>query len=289
VDVHKTLRETEQMLRPAGGHISIKLDLNAENSVVLGDESQVQSVFLNLGVNARDAMPGGGELTFRTRDAAEGAAGPGLNVRGFIRIDVVDTGTGIDEKIIGKIFEPLFTTKPKGVGTGLGLPSVLYCVKNMRGLVEVDSAPGEGAVFKVTLPLYRGEGGEKAGLGGKRVLVVTEDAGLAESLGGRLATEGIEAARVAEPEAALDLIRDGTGKTAAVVIDYDTRNYDARGFENAVNAAAPGMLVIKILSTERVALGSNKNYLAFADVPTDSEMFFESLAMYMRDSASEAL
>jgi PAS domain S-box-containing protein len=151
VDVHKALREVEQLLRPIVGQVKIALELGAEDSVVLGDDSQLQSVFLNLGVNARDAMPNGGSLTFSTRNG-EDPAGRGR----CIKIDVTDTGTGIDEKIIGKIFEPLFTTKPKGAGTGIGLPSVLYCVKNLHGSVEVDSAPGKGATFKVKLPLYGG-------------------------------------------------------------------------------------------------------------------------------------
>jgi PAS domain S-box-containing protein len=160
VDVHKALREVEQLLRPIVGQVKIALELGAEDSVVLGDDSQLQSVFLNLGVNARDAMPNGGRLAFSTRNGGRGR-------HRYIRIDATDTGTGIDENVIGKIFEPLFTTKPKGAGTGIGLPSVLYCVKNLRGRVEVDSAVGKGTTFKVTLPLYRGEGEKAAGPGGK--------------------------------------------------------------------------------------------------------------------------
>jgi PAS domain S-box-containing protein len=284
VDVHKALTETEQLLRPNSKHISINLELDAEKFVVLGDDSQIQSVFLNLGLNARDAMPGGGTLTFKTRNE-ERCVGSERKGCGFITVTVTDTGTGIDEKIIGKIFEPLFTTKPKGAGTGIGLPSVLYCVKNMHGSVDVDTKVGAGTAFKISFPLYGGDGQKNVDLSGKQVLVVTDDAGLAESMGERLAREGLGLRRESEPEAALDAIRDGTGNTAAVIVDYDTQMYDENIFVAALTDAAPEMLVIKMLSKERITLGSNKNYLAFANVSTDSDMFFESLAMYIRDRA----
>ena len=156
VDIHKALRETEALLRPNSKHIKITLDLGAQNFSVLGDESQIQSAFLNLGLNSRDAMSDSGELIFRTYNTS-GTNSPECADGGFIRIDVIDNGTGIDEKIIKKVFDPLFTTKASGKGTGLGLPGVLYCVKNLRGHIDVESAPGKGTTFKITLPLCNQE------------------------------------------------------------------------------------------------------------------------------------
>jgi PAS domain S-box-containing protein len=284
VDVHKVLAETEQLLRPNSKQMRIDLDLGAGRSVVLGGDSQIQSVFLNLGLNARDAMPNGGTLTFRTynEDRCLGSERKGC---GFIRIDVIDTGTGIDEKIIGKIFEPLFTTKPQGAGTGIGLPSVLYCVKNLHGSIEVDSNVGAGTTFKISLPLYDSDAPKNVDLSGKQVLTVTEDAGIAECIGERLAREGIGALRFGDPDAVLEWIRENAEKTAAVIVDYDLQMYDENSFINSMTDIVPELLVIKMLSKERIALGSNKNYLAFANVSTDSDMFFESIAMYMRDRA----
>ncbi len=284
VDVHKMLSETEQLLRPNAGMIRIDLDLDAGKSVVLGDESQLQSVFLNLGLNARDAMRGGGVLTFRTRNE-ERCAGSERKGCGFIRIDVIDTGTGIEEKFIGKIFEPLFTTKPNGAGTGIGLSSVLYCVKNLHGSIEVDSKAGAGTTFKVSLPLYDGDALRDVDLSGKQVLIITEDVDLAERMRGRLAREGIGVKHVNDPETAIEWVRENAEASAAAIVDYDLQMYDENSFMNAAAAAAPGMLVIKMLSKERIAFGSNKNYLAFANVSTDSDIFFESIAMYIRDRA----
>ncbi|MDR2693202.1 MAG: response regulator [Chitinispirillales bacterium] len=284
VDIHKVLTETEQLLRPNSESINIELDLDAKRSVVLGGDSQIQSVFLNLGLNARDAMPGGGTLTFRTYNE-ERCVGSERKGCGFIGIDVIDTGTGIEEKFIGKIFEPLFTTKLGGAGTGIGLPSVLYCVKNMHGGIEVDSKAGVGTTFKISLPLYDGGTPQNIDLSGKQVLIVTEDIGLIKRMRDRLALERIDAKHVTDPEAALEWIRENADKTATVIVDYDLRMYDENGFINAVDDAASGMLVIKMLSKERIALGSNKNYTAFVNVSTDSDMFFESIAMYIRDRA----
>jgi PAS domain S-box-containing protein len=153
VDIHKALRETESLLRPNNKHMKIVLDLGAAHFSVLGDETQIQSAFLNLGINARDAMPDGGELIFKTYNEC-GSPNTEDEGREFIRIDVTDTGTGINEGIICKIFEPLFTTKAPGEGTGLGLPGVLYCVNNLNGYIDVESREGKGAIFKIKLPLH---------------------------------------------------------------------------------------------------------------------------------------
>jgi len=284
VDIHKTLTETEQLLRPNSSHVTIKLELDAERHVVLGGDSQMQSVFLNLGLNARDAMPSGGSLTFKTYNE-ERCVGSERKGCGFIRIDVVDTGTGMDESVIGKIFEPLFTTKPQGAGTGIGLPSVLYCVKNMHGSIEVDSKVGAGTTFKISLPLYDSDAPQNIDLSGRQVLIVAEEAEAVKHICERLAREGIDARHVSEPEAALGWIRNNAEKTAAVIVDYDIQMYDENSFVSALTDAAPELLVIKMLSKERITLGSNKNYLAFVNVSTYSEIFFESLTMYIRDRA----
>jgi len=153
VDVNKALRDAESLLRPNCSHIHIKLELDAQDFTVLGDEAHIQSAFLNLGLNARDAMPNGGDLTFKTsnreRDLDEG--------RGsckYIQIDVIDTGSGMEEHVMKKIFEPLFTTKAPGVGTGLGLSGLLYCVKRFHGHIDVESTAGKGTTFKISLPIH---------------------------------------------------------------------------------------------------------------------------------------
>jgi CheY-like chemotaxis protein len=130
--------------------------LDPSSPVIEADASQIQQVLMNLCVNARDAMPGGGELTITTmrldtpdaflRSIPEGKVGP------FVRIEIADTGIGIDRAIRGKIFDPFFTTKEKGKGTGLGLATVYGIVKNHNGFINVESEIGTGTTFSVYIP-----------------------------------------------------------------------------------------------------------------------------------------
>jgi len=283
VDIHKALGETESLLRPNSKQVKITLELGAEDFFVLGDESQIQSAFLNLGLNARDAMPDGGRLTFKTFNETGHLGTEGRKGRGFIRIDVIDTGTGINKDIIKKIFEPLFTTKAPGEGTGLGLPGVLYCVKNLHGYIDVESEVGKGTTFKITLPLYNRGSMEKIDLSCRRVLAVTKDNGIVEILNERLAPEKISALQFRDPAQALEWLGGNARETAVIIADCDLPLFDEGGFTKEAAAAAPDTLVIKILSKDEISLGSNMDYAAFTNTPIDSDRFFESLTMYIRD------
>lgn len=130
--------------------VEVKPDLDPADPVVLADHFQMEQLFLNLMLNAIQAMPGGGVMTLRTR------------VRGAqVIVEVTDTGTGIPEEIRDRIFEPFFTTRQVGEGTGLGLAVSYSIVTAHRGNIEVESTPGMGSTFRVRLPLReerRGEG-----------------------------------------------------------------------------------------------------------------------------------
>jgi hypothetical protein len=275
VDIHKALKETESLLRPNSKLVKISLELGAANCMILGDESQIQNAFLNLGLNARDAMPEGGKLTFKTYNEEGGA--------GAICIDVVDTGTGIDEKIIKKIFDPLFTTKAPGEGTGLGLPGVLYCVKNLHGSIDVNSAAGKGTTFKITLPLLTENSQAKIDLSGKEVLVVTQDGETADMIIDSLSPEGISVRHFNEAASALGRLKVNADNVAVIIVDYELPMFDEKSFDDGVSEIAPDALIIKTLCKDQISLGSNKDYAAFANTPIDSDRFFESIIMYIRD------
>jgi two-component system cell cycle sensor histidine kinase/response regulator CckA len=125
---------------------------------VKADVSQFEQVIVNLAVNARDAMPDGGELTLRMSNvSAEDSATyhyKGMPIGEYVLIEVEDTGTGISPDIIDKIFEPFFSTKDVGKGTGLGLSTVYGIIKQTGGFVYVDSELGKGSTFRIFLPRY---------------------------------------------------------------------------------------------------------------------------------------
>ncbi|MEO7823730.1 MAG: MHYT domain-containing protein [Gemmatimonadaceae bacterium] len=137
-------------------HIEVVTDLGDGLGEILVDPSQVEQVILNLAVNARDAMPDGGVLTFATANRElDDDDCPGVTdfARGsYIELAVRDTGTGIPPEVLPHIFEPFFTTKPLGKGTGLGLATVYGVVEQSGGHISVESKPGYGTRFKVVFP-----------------------------------------------------------------------------------------------------------------------------------------
>jgi CheY-like chemotaxis protein len=143
--------------RLIGANISVITAPSRSAGWVNVDRAQLEQVILNLAVNARDAMPNGGQLTLATAtvegDGSGEGAGPATLPAGrFVQLIVSDTGVGMDPATQARIFEPFFTTKPVGEGTGLGLSTVYGIVEQHDGHVVVESAPGHGTTFRVYLP-----------------------------------------------------------------------------------------------------------------------------------------
>jgi PAS domain S-box-containing protein len=159
VDIHKLLQEVESiLLRSIDKNINLTTRLKADTFVVHGDATLLQNAFLNLAINARDAMPEGGELIISTRvieidDAIAKTLVEELKPGYYIRVCVSDTGTGIPEHIRDRIFEPFFTTKEEGKGTGMGLPAVYGTINNHGGCVNLYSEDNHGTTFTIYLPL----------------------------------------------------------------------------------------------------------------------------------------
>lgn len=167
-------------------NIAIRLELVNEIPILLADANQLHQVFLNLCVNARDAMPEGGTLTIGSQlvsKAAVDGKDATLNHDRYIEISVTDTGMGMDESTRQRIFEPFFTTKGSGKGTGLGLSVVFGILQNHRGHIAVTSSPGNGTRFSVYFPvpetLPESESGETAASedtpGGTETILLVED------------------------------------------------------------------------------------------------------------------
>ena len=156
IDLNQVVRDIEAMLRRLiGEQITITTVLAADLDAVMADATQLEQVLMNLAVNARDAMPQGGELTIRTRNAHAQADGARRDAGLWVGLSVTDTGTGMPPEIQTKIFEPFFTTKERGHGTGLGLAAVHGIVTQLRGCITVESAVGHGTTFRIDLPATR--------------------------------------------------------------------------------------------------------------------------------------
>ncbi len=160
LDINSMLRHLEQILRRAlGPDIEIVMELAAELGQIKVDPAQLDQVVINLAVNARDAMPGGGRLTLATSDLeiVEDTHDPdGSCLQGrYVRLTVTDTGHGMDDATRASIFEPFFTTKEAGKGTGLGLAMVYGFVRQSGGRIEVTSQLGSGTQFSIDLPCVK--------------------------------------------------------------------------------------------------------------------------------------
>jgi PAS domain S-box-containing protein len=157
IDAREIVREVSGMIdRLLGARVVLSLELNEGPATITADRNQIEQVLLNLAVNARDAMPEGGELTLRTRvvDITPDAAGRLYPMRPdrYVRLSVSDTGVGMSPEVQARAFEPFFTTKGPGEGTGIGLATVYGTVKQSGGFIFVESEIGSGTSIDVYLP-----------------------------------------------------------------------------------------------------------------------------------------
>jgi|GEM_PF-545573 len=194
LDINSTTKDLLKMItRLIGEDIAIHTELGPDIRTIRADVGNIEQVVMNLAVNARDAMPEGGELTIKTENITIdqnyckviSEARPGQ----FVCMSIADTGTGMDKEIIPRIFEPFFTTKGLGRGTGLGLSVVYGIIKQHKGWIEAYSEPGLGTTFKIYLPATSGKPEEKTEKAisiqdlqgsGERILVVEDEEGVRE-------------------------------------------------------------------------------------------------------------
>jgi signal transduction histidine kinase len=204
------------LLRLLGEQVELHIAAGAELPVCQLDPNQAEQVVMNLIINARDAMPEGGQLTIETArvvlDETYVASHPGTTIGPHVVLSVTDTGVGMSEDVRVRIFEPFFTTKPKGVGTGLGLATVRGIVQRSGGNISVYSEPGRGTTFRLEFPVARAaapelmqEGEHDAAVqsGSGTVLVVEDDAdvrALVCRVLKRAGYEALEASSEAEAE-----------------------------------------------------------------------------------------
>ncbi|MFC1583928.1 PAS domain S-box protein [Fibrobacterota bacterium] len=255
-DVHETIRDTLGILKPTiGKHIDIRNDLQAGNSMVEGDATQTENAFINLTINARDAMPKGGTLSFKTREIVldketiydkdwKLAQGP------YIKITLSDTGIGMNKETRRRIFEPFFTTKEVGKGTGLGLASVYGSIKQHRGYIGVKSRKGRGTEFTIYLPLQekafypwdREPGMPVAGRG--RILFIDNDRLVRESTSEMLMALGYEVVCCGDGDEAVKYYRSNHKKIDVLILDVVFTKLGGRDCLHRIRSVNPGVAVI---------------------------------------------
>jgi CheY-like chemotaxis protein len=156
IEPDKLVVGMEEMLRRTlGPEIELDLRLGRCGWCVSCDPAQLESALLNLAINARDAMPGGGVLEIAATErklAADQLPDPDAQAGDYVEIEVTDNGVGMGRDVLSRVFEPYFTTKPTGQGTGLGLPQIYGFVKQSGGFVRIESRPGQGTSVRIYLP-----------------------------------------------------------------------------------------------------------------------------------------
>lgn len=240
IELNGLIAELEKMAkRLIGENLTLEVSAAPDLRPVQADAGQLEQALINLLVNARDAMPGGGVVKVTARnadlsDAERKCPEPVEPGRQFIKVSVEDSGAGMDRNTLSRLFEPFFTTKPKGKGTGLGLSTVYGIVKQHNGWLDVSSEEGAGSVFTIYLPQAPAGAAdevspEEAGRGnlrgrGERVLVVEDDEALRKLTARMLKENGYEPAEAGTASEAVRLFSDKNTDFSIIFTDLVLRD-----------------------------------------------------------------
>jgi CheY-like chemotaxis protein len=233
--------------------VQVTLDLDPDLPLATADGAQIHQALLNLCVNARDAMPDGGELTIEANLKSAASLKeliPDARANNYIVISVIDTGTGIAEETRRRMFEPFFTTKGKGKGTGLGLALVHGVVKNHGGMIDVQTKVGEGTSFHLYLPLmpYASETEaaprERAAGGTETLLVVEDEPELRDSVSVQLRARGYDVRTAENGVDAITKCKSADGLPDAVIMDLGMPHMSATDLLAALREIAPDLPIV---------------------------------------------
>jgi two-component system cell cycle sensor histidine kinase/response regulator CckA len=238
-------------------NIAIAESTPADLWTVEADATQLHQVIMNLCVNARDAMPAGGNLTIEAANLTLGpneamALDPTARPGPYVRLQVRDTGTGIPPEIINRIFEPFFTTKGVGKGTGLGLSTVVGIVRGHAGYLKVSSEPGRGSTFAVYLPAANRKANPdlvdatkpQAGGQGELILVVDDEGSIREAMGSLLEHHGYRVVVATNGEEGMREFLQNQGTVRLVVTDIMMPAMDGVALIRSIRLLAPSLPII---------------------------------------------
>lgn len=240
----------ELILRTTAGRIRVAYHFAAEPWSVRTDPGQFELAILNLAINARDAMDGGGTVGIATENVAD-AAEHLPDVRGpFVRISVSDTGSGIDDAVRERVFEPFFTTKAQGAGTGLGLPMVRAMARAAGGEVTIDSVVGQGTTIHLWLPRAEADAvaaalPDRHAITPRRLLLVEDDAEVRAVVAAQLESVGHSVTMQGSARAAVAALEAGA-RFDLVLTDFAMPDLSGIDVANRVRACCPNVPVLLI-------------------------------------------
>ena len=273
VDVNAALVEMEKMVRRVIRE-DIKLTMRLDRNVgrIKVDAGQLDQVLMNLVVNARDAMPNGGELVLHTAcaefDESYVKHHLGTSAGQYVMIAVSDTGTGMDAATLSHIFEPFFTTKEKGKGTGLGLSTVYGIVKQAGGQIVPYSEPGQGTTMKIYFPRVEGdhslEGAGKTAeaipLGTEGVLVVEDETALRELTHSILEDSGYSVYEASGLDEAMQIVRRNGSKVSLLLTDVVMPGTGGKDLAKQLKELQPELKVIFMSGYADEVIAHNGNF-----------------------------
>ncbi|HEY4164997.1 MAG TPA: ATP-binding protein, partial [Dongiaceae bacterium] len=262
IDVTDVLGELSHLLRRLiGENIELSMIHGRSLKPVRADAGQLEQVIINLAVNARDAMSNGGKLTIRTDNVRTSEpmqrGADVMPVGNYVMLEISDTGTGIPKEIVDRIFEPFFSTKEVGSGTGLGLSTVYGIVRQTDGFIFVDSDPGRGATFRIYLPEHSqpvesmariaGAEEDKRDLTGIGTVLLVEDEDAVRLFGARaLRNKGYKVLEARSGEAALEIVNEHMDEIDLVISDVVMPRMDGPTLVKDLRTRRPDIRVIFI-------------------------------------------
>jgi CheY-like chemotaxis protein len=292
-DLNELISGLDGFLRSTiGEHIAVERHLDPALWPLTDDPARIEQILINLAVNARDAMPGGGTLSFETGNAELGSTDtlgyPGVEAGRFVRLLVADTGIGMDAEVASRAFEPMFTTKAAGQGTGLGLATVYTIVTQAGGMIDLSSNPGQGTSIEIHLPA--GEAGARpaprqsqaapAGRG-ESVLIAEDDEAVRRVAERILGTAGYNVASCGGGVEALELLDDPGARFDLLLADVVMPGMRGDDLARRPVAMPPGLhdLFISGYSDDAPPsdLGTSAGRVSFIDKPFDAGALLERL------------
>jgi two-component system, cell cycle sensor histidine kinase and response regulator CckA len=269
LDLNSVVHGTERLLRRVlGEHIELVASLQPELWPVRCDTGQMEQVILNLAVNARDAMPGGGKLTIESAnvdiDESHLASRPSVRVGPCVRLSIRDSGQGMPPEVQAHVFEPFFTTKTKGHGTGLGLATVYGIVKQSGGSLHVESEVGRGTTFELYFPRIAGQAVARAPApavtasdGTETVLVVEDDPRVREVAVRSLRAGGYRVLAARDGRDALDVTARTPVPVDLLVTDVIMPGLSGRAVAEELRRGHPDLRVLYVSGYVDDAIGQN--------------------------------